>query len=216
MKNIELRQYYYGGDYSIIDIEVPDDTIIYEVSAFGASHKVQDKEDTWTYAIVIESSGEMEDSIKMGTYYYRFETDIYVLYHSFIPKQNIESKPWVYNTFIVERAEDRTVQEEIQNLVLTKGISSVLTEDTLKLKELINKSTVISEIDRVIKLTRTGLLVARVLFKSWLDLSDIRHMSISEIPYNKLYNKEFTSEPKISNMFRERAESIYDSIIFGD
>lgn len=200
MKNIEFRQYYYDGDYSIINIEVPDDTIIYEVSVFGTSHKVQDKEDTWTYAIIIESSKEMEDSIKIGTYYYRFETDIFVLYHSFIPKQNIEGKPWVYNTFIVERAENKEVQEEIQNLVLTKGISSVLTENTSELKELLD----------------TGLLVARVLFKSWLNLSDIKHMSISEIPYNKLYNKEFTSEPKIRDIFRERAESIYKSIISGD
>lgn len=216
MKNIEFRQYYYDGDYSIINIEVPDDTIIYEVSVFGTSHKVQDKEDTWTYAIIIESSKEMEDSIKIGTYYYRFETDIFVLYHSFIPKQNIEGKPWVYNTFIVERAETKEVQEEIQNLVLTKGISSVLTENTSELKELLDKAIVISEIDRVIKFTDTGLLVARVLFKSWLNLSDIKHMSISEIPYNKLYNKEFTSEPKIRDIFRERAESIYKSIISGD
>lgn len=51
MKKINYRQYYYGGNYADMELQVPDECSLYEIGMINMSHKVQDiEEETWTKA----------------------------------------------------------------------------------------------------------------------------------------------------------------------
>lgn len=56
MKKINYRQYYYDGNYTDMELQVPDECSLYEIGMINMSHKVQDiGEETWTKTYVMSN-----------------------------------------------------------------------------------------------------------------------------------------------------------------
>lgn len=93
MKKINYRQYYYGGNYADMELQVPDECSLYEIGMINMSHKVQDiEEETWTKAYAMLCPTEFEDSTLLGNVYFNYIDDVFIT-DSEIAVLDIESAP---------------------------------------------------------------------------------------------------------------------------
>lgn len=95
MKKINYRQYYYGGNYADMELQVPDECSLYEIGMINTSHKVQDiEEETWTKAYAMLCPTEFEDSTLLGNVYFNYIDDVFIT-DSEIAVLDIESAPTI-------------------------------------------------------------------------------------------------------------------------
>lgn len=56
MKKIKYRQYYYDGNFSSLELEVPDECRIYEIGFMNISHKIEEGETKAYVFFVLQKS----------------------------------------------------------------------------------------------------------------------------------------------------------------
>lgn len=95
MKKIKYRQYYYNGNFSSLELEVPDECRIYEVGFMNISHKIEEGE---TKAYVFLCPSEIEDSKLLCNVYLSYLDDVFIE-NSEIPIQNVEEAPRFENAY---------------------------------------------------------------------------------------------------------------------
>lgn len=219
MKTIKYRQYYYDGDYSVKELNLPDSCTLYEVYMIHMSHKVKDEEgDIWTKSYILIGYEEFEDSEPIGNIFFNDLSDIFIT-KSDIPILDIKLAPKFENVYFTEHYTDSKAQTEFnefcRKLNETYKESFIYSEEDLrKLQEVGKRIKGIASISKLRKFTPEGIEYSCVSFRStFCGEKEIINMSVNTIKYDRFSFIEFTTDEDIAKMFRDRANEIYNNII---
>jgi hypothetical protein len=210
MKKIKYRQYYYNGNFSNLELEVPDECRIYEVGFMNISHKIEEGE---TKAYVFLCPSEIEDSKLLCNVYLSYLDDVFIE-NSEIPIQNVEEAPRFENAYMVRYYKDAVAENKISAILSKIGkLSEASEQDRSDLQVLYKESKGISEISKLRRITYKGIEIGSVYFKNWIDGTEVASMAVSELPYGRIWFEEFSNSNDIAAKFKEEADKIYNSII---
>ena len=102
MKKIKYRQYYYDGNFSNLELEVPDECRIYEIGFMNISHKIEEGE---TKAYVFLCPSEIEDSKLLCNVYLSYLDDVFIENSEItIPAKNAPSAKETSNSSTAPKA----------------------------------------------------------------------------------------------------------------
>lgn len=181
MKKIKYRQYYYDGNFSNLELEVPDECRIYEIGFMNISHKIEEGE---TKAYVFLCPSEIEDSKLLCNVYLSYLDDVFIE-NSEIPIQNVEEAPRFENAYMVRYYKDAVAENKISAILSKIGkLSEASEQDRSDLQVLYKESKGISEISKLRRITYKG--IGSVYFKNWIDGTEVASMAVSELPYGRL------------------------------
>lgn len=218
MKTIKYRQYYYGGDYSEKELNLPDSCILYEVYMIHMSHKVKEEEgDIWAKSYILVGYEEFEDSELIGNIYFNDLSDVFIT-ESDVPILNIEQAPKFENVYFTEHYIDSKAQAEFNELCrklneVYKKSYIYSEEDSRKLQEAGKRIKGIASIGKLRRFTPEGIEYSHVDFRTIFGGKEIIDMSINTIKYDRLSLIEFSTDENLAKMFRNRANEIYNNII---
>lgn len=214
MKKINYRQYYYGGKYADVELQVPDECSLYKIGTVSMSHKVQDiEEETWTKAYAILCPTEFEDSTLLGNVYFNYLDDVFIT-DSEISILDVESAPRFSGAYSVEYYEDEESKSEfLARLSKLRDIGEASKDELTELVEIGKECKKICSICMFRKLTYTGIEASNVCFKDYIYGEAVASMSIINIKFEKLFMEELTTDENISELFLKESEKIYKYII---
>ena len=214
MKKINYRQYYYGGKYADMELQVPDGCSLYKIGMINISHKVQDiEEETWTKAYAMLCPTEFEDSTLLGNVYFNYLDDVFIT-NSEIDVLDVESAPRFSGVYSVTYYEDKESKSKFSAYLSKIGDIGEASQDELtKLVKVGKECKKIGSICMLRKLTYTGIEASNVCFKDCVYGEAMASMSIINIKFGKLFMEEFTTDENISELFLKESEKIYKSII---
>ena len=150
MKKIKYRQYYYDGNFSNLELEVPDECRIYEIGFMNISHKIEEGE---TKAYVFLCPSEIEDSKLLCNVYLSYLDDVFIE-NSEIPIQNVEEAPRFENAYMVRYYKDAVAENKISAILSKIGkLSEASEQDRSDLQVLYKESKGISEISKLRRIT---------------------------------------------------------------
>ena len=201
MKKINYRQYYYGGNYADMELQVPDECSLYEIGMVNVSHKVQDiEEETWTKAYAMLCPTEFEDSTLLGNVYFNYIDDVFIT-DSEIAVLDIESAPRFSGVYSVVYYKDRESESKFSAYLSKIGdIGEASPDELTELVEIGKECKKICSICMLRKLTYTGI-------------EAMASMNIINIKFGRIFMEEFTTDENISELFLKESEKIYKSII---
>lgn len=212
MKKINYRQYYYGGNYADMELQVPDECSLYEIGMINTSHKVQDiEEETWTKAYAMLCPTEFEDSTLLGNVYFNYIDDVFIT-DSEIAVLDIESAPRFSGVYSVMYYKDKESESKFSAYLLSK-IGDIGEASPDELVEIGKECKKICSICMLRKLTYTGIEASNVCFKDWVYGEAMASMSIINIKFGRIFMEELTTDENISELFLKESEKIYKSII---
>lgn len=163
MKKIKYRQYYYNGNFSNLELEVPDECRIYEIGFMNISHKIEEGE---TKAYVFLCPSEIEDSKLLCNVYLSYLDDVFIE-NSEIPIQNVEEAPRFENAYMVRYYKDAVAENKISAILSKIGkLSEASEQDRSDLQVLYKESKGISEISKLRRITYKGIEIGSVYFKN--------------------------------------------------
>lgn len=172
MKKIKYRQYYYNGNFSNLELEVPDECRIYEIGFMNISHRIEEGE---TKAYVFLCPSEIEDSKLLCNVY----LDDVFIENSEIPIQNIEEAPRFENAYMVRYYKDAVAENKISAILSKIGkLSEASKQDMSDLQVLYKESKGISEISKLRRITYKGIEIGSVYFKNWIDGTEVASMAV--------------------------------------
>ena len=203
MKKINYRQYYYGGNYADMELQVPDECSLYEIGMINMSHKVQDiEEETWTKAYAMLCPTEFEDSTLLGNVYFNYIDDVFIT-DSEIAVLDIESAPRFSGVYSVMYYKDKESESKFSAYLLSKigDIGEASPDELTELVEIGKECKKICSICMLRKLTYTVYGEA------------MASMSIINIKFGRIFMEELTTDENISELFLKESEKIYKSII---
>ena len=219
MKTIKYRQYYYDGDYSVKELNLPDSCALYEVYMINMSHKVKDEEgDIWTKSYILVGYEEFEDSEPIGNIYFNDLSDIFIT-ESDVPILGIELAPKFENVYFTEQYTDSKAQAEFNEFcrkleeTYKKSDTYFSKEDFRKLQEGGKRIKGIASINKLRRFTPEGIEYSRVSFRSIFGGNEIIDMAVNTIKYNRFSFIEFSTDENLAKMFRDRVNEIYNNII---
>ena len=214
MKKISYRQYYYGGNYADMELQVPDECSLYEIGMINMSHKVQDiEEETWTKAYVMLCPTEFEDSTLLGNVYFNYIDDVFIT-DSEIAVLDIESAPRFSGVYSVVYYKDRESESKFSAYLSKVGdIGEASPDELTELVEIGKECKKICSICMLRKLTYTGIEASNVCFRDWVYGEAMASMSIINIKFGRIFMEELTTDENISELFLKESEKIYKSII---
>lgn len=157
MKKINYRQYYYGGNYADMELQVPDECSLYEIGMINMSHKVQDiEEETWTKAYAMLCPTEFEDSTLLGNVYFNYIDDVFIT-DSEIAVLDIESAPRFSGVYSVMYYKDKESESKFSAYLSKIGdIGEASPDELTELVEIGKECKKICSICMLRKLTYTG------------------------------------------------------------
>lgn len=207
MKKINYRQYYYGGNYADMELQVPDECSLYEIGMINMSHKVQDiEEETWTKACYVQLS------LKILPFQ---ETSILItqtMYLLLIPKQLFQTQNLPHD--LVGYYKDKESESKFSAYLSKIGdIGEASPDELTELVEIGKECKKICSICMLRKLTYTGIEASNVCFKDWVYGEAMASMNIINIKFGRIFMEEFTTDENISELFLKESEKIYKSII---
>ena len=178
------------------------------------SHQVKDQEEeTWAKAYVLISPTEFEDSNLLGNVYFNYMDDIFIT-ETEVPILDIKAAPKFNGVYSVGFYRNYDAESKLSNyLNKVKDIGKATREDLEQMTKLYKESKGIGSIYMLRKLTYTGIEVSVINFKNWCDGRDEAMMSIINVGYGNVLAKDFTTDPYIAELFREKATEIYKSIV---
>lgn len=214
MKKINYRQYYYDGDYADRELLVPKECKMFEIGMVTRSHLVKDQEvGTWTKAYALLCPIEFEGSVLLGNVYFNYIDDVFVT-ETEMPILDVKDAPKFNGVYGVQFYRNYNAESKLSGyLSKVKDIGKATVEDLEQMTELYKESKGIGSIYMLRKLTYTGIEVSVVNFKNLCSGRDEAMMSIIHIGYGNILAKDFTIDPYIAELFREKATEIYKSIV---
>ena len=209
---LEYRQYEYGGSYSIEQLQLPEDSHIYEVAMWVISFKVKDKSDTYTPGYVIKAPQKFQGSMQIGDAWYRFMYGIYIDESSF-PVENIGSCMPPKDCFLVFEQDNMNAKRNpiVREMVDENG--NLVDIDWEELHEYYKE---VAGIGKIKRFTRSGIECSLVSIKN-IASDDIVEVSIHTFEYgftwgggHTVHSRNFfTTDDKYKRMYNDKLDEYF-------
>lgn len=214
MKPMKLsyRQYQWGGDYRIHELELPEGSHIYEVYIWQIGYKVKDKEGITTPGYVIKASEEFEGSMRIGDAWYRFENGIYIDDPSVLIEPIEDCIP-PKECFIVFEQDNMKPVTPRPTIQFCNKDGNLLDVDWEALRGIYKE---IAGIGKIRRFTKRGIETSLLSLKS-MNSNDLIEISLHTFEYGHTWGggyschsgNFFTAEEKYKNLFNEKLEEYY-------
>lgn len=117
MKTIKYRKYEYTGEYKVKELEVSDNSTLYEIDFLTLSKFVKDK-NTYTKSYLLISSEQFNGASPVGDLY-AYIMDTVFIEDSNVPVMDIESAPKIKNAYYVVKRDDDTIVNKLNKFTIT-------------------------------------------------------------------------------------------------
>lgn len=210
---IQYRQYQYGGDYILKEMELPEGSHIYEIAIMHVGYRVKDKEgNVYTPGYVIKASQEFEDSMKIGDAWYRFADGLYFDEES-VTVEPIDNCIPPKDCFIVFEQDNMKACRNPMDYQMIDKEGNLVEIDWGILREYYKE---IAGIAKIRRFTRRGIETCFVTLKS-MTSDDLIEVSLFTFEYGQPWGQGFsthrcnlfTTEEKYKQLYHDKLEEYY-------
>lgn len=209
MKKIKYKQYYYGGDYSNKELNLPDSCTLYEVYP-SVSYKIDDS-DNWSKEYVILGRDNFDGAICMGNMYFDVLKKAYIEGENFVFETSCA--PLLDGIYSVRYYENREARNKFNNFVLSLNASKITNVESKTLNKLAKSINRISSISKLKRITPDGIEITRVLVENEVTGKPEYLLEGNIIKYDNIHSYTYTNNPNIAKLFKTKCLEVYHNLI---
>lgn len=163
MKQLTYRKYYYGGEYGIETMNLPDDVIIYSVNMENIGYRIDNADDdNYTKGYLFVSKNDFkdlvdEDVIKLNDHTYVLFKEAMLIEDPSVTILDISKAKPIEDSYIIYRSKCETPFHILDVLMDESATAEEIAEAQQKLEEYYAESSKIEIIEKITRLDANGL-----------------------------------------------------------